>query len=66
MGMEELLDVICPLRLNNNEMSMIIEPFDINEREGWYLSVAKATPETILSIHLSRKKNFLGGHNTNE
>ena len=37
IGMDELLDVICPKILHNESDTemMIIEPFDINEREGW-------------------------------
>ena len=31
---DELMDVICPNIQNNDDMSMYIEPFDINEREG--------------------------------
>ena len=34
--MDELLEVISPNILNNqNEIEVLIEPFDINDREGW-------------------------------
>ena len=47
---DELLELICPLDiLNNNEnqIEIIVEPFDTNESEGGYISVTKATLETL-------------------